>query len=592
MIDLDWFKAVNDQHGHLCGDRVPMQMAGLLRPQLRRSDAGGRFGGEEFLVVLRYTGLEDARQAAELLRQAVADSEFGGQGPEPGRDGLRGRGRRTAVSADFRRGCVWSVGRGRRYLGNTMKPTLYGEVADRVLSLIESGTFRAGDKLPSIRTLSDRLAVSVNTVKEAYGLLETQRFLEARPQSGYYVRRAVPPLPKPFPEAEARPSLDPRDVSMCRIYGEVTRDGLHHPGASLAIALPDASLLPSAKLNAAFHTAWKTMGRSMTDYAVSPGLPLLREQIAQEALHAGMALSPDDIVITSGTSEALTLSLLALCATGDTVAVETPTYFNFLSLLKELGYRVLEIPTTPEAGVNLEVLAWAFENHPVKAFVTIATFNNPLGTCLSDDKKRALVDLCRAHAVPLIEDDTYGDLPFSGPRPRTCKSFDPDGSVILVSGFSKTLASGYRVGWAVPGRWYERIDKLKSLTSVATATPTQWAVGRFLETGGYQRHLRGLRQRLADQTGIMAEAVARAFPDGTRVSRPAGGFVLWAELPGAADTTELYGRAAAEGIVFSPGEIFSASGRFTNALRLNAGIWNEGTARAIERLGFLAGRPR
>jgi len=469
------------------------------------------------------------------------------------------------------------------------KPTLYGEVADRVLSLIESGTFQAGDRLPSIRSFAGQLDVSVNTVKEAYGLLESQRFLEARPQSGYYVRRSVPPLPKTGVDPGVRTSLDPREVTMCQVYREVTVRGREQPGASLAIALPDPGLLPAEKLNAAFHTAWRTMGRSMTDYALSPGLPLLREQIAQEAVQAGMVLSPDDIVITSGASEALTLALLTLCRAGDTVAIETPTYFNFLSLLKELGIKVLEIPTASEEGVNLDILAWALETHTVKAFITIANFNNPLGSRLTDERKKKLVDLCRTRGVPLIEDDIYGDLPFCGPRPRTCKSFDPDGSVILVSGFSKTLAPGYRIGWMVPGRWYEAIDRMKSLTSVASATPTQWAVGRFLETGGYQRHLRTLRYRLADQVGVMAEAVARSFPDGTRVSRPAGGFVLWVELPGEVDTTPLFVRALAEGIVFSPGEIFSASGRFRNALRLNAGIWNEGTARAIERLGRLAG---
>jgi len=210
---------------------------------------------------------------------------------------------------------------------------------------------------------------------------------------------------------------------------------------------------------------------------------------------------------------------------------------------------------------------------------------------MTDDRKKTLVELCRSKSVPLIEDDIYGDLPFAGPRPRTCQSFDTEGNVLLISGFSKTLASGYRIGWSVPGRWFDRIDKLKSLTSVATATPTQWAVGRFLETGGYQRHLRGMRQRLADQVGAMTEAIARCFPEGTRVSRPAGGFVLWVELPGTADTTVLYESALTEGIVFSPGEIFSASGKFRNSLRLSAGVWNEGTARAVARLGRLAGGP-
>jgi len=468
-----------------------------------------------------------------------------------------------------------------------MKPTLYGEVADRVLSLIESGTFRAGDKLPSIRALSGRMEVSVNTVKEAYGLLETQRFLEARPQSGYYVRRAVPPLPRPEPEV--RPKLDPREVGMCRVYGEVTRDGRNPAGASLAIALPAAELLPTAKLNEAFQTSWKTMGRNMTDYTHSPGLKLLREQIAQEAVHVGMVLSPDDVIITTGASEAVTLALLALVKPGQTIAVEAPTYFNFLNLLRELDIRVLEIPSSPEDGVSLEVLSWAFDTHDVKAFLTIANFNNPLGFRMTDEKKKALVELCRAKNVPLIEDDLYGDLPFCGPRPRTCKSFDTDGSVFLISGFSKTLAPGYRIGWTAPGRWFGQIDKLKSLTSVATATPTQWAVGRFLETGGYQRHLRTFRQRLADQVGAMAEVVAHSFPEGTRVSRPAGGFVLWIELPGGVDTTALYERAFSENIVFCPGEIFSASGKFRDALRLSAGIWNGEVRAAVERLGGLAG---
>jgi len=483
--------------------------------------------------------------------------------------------------------CLVDLG-GPLYLGTTMKPTLYGDVADRVLALIEAGTFREGDKLPSIRTLSGRFEVSVNTVKEAYGLLETQRFLEARPQSGYYVRRGVPPLPKPAGEPETRPVLDPREVGMCRIYGEVTRDGKNRAGASLAIALPDPGLLPAAKLNEAFQTTWKTLGRSMTDYVHSPGLALLREQIAQEALQAGQVTSPDDIIITTGTSEAFTLALLTFCRAGDTVAIETPTYFSFLSLLRELGIRVLEIPTSPEEGVNLDVLAWALDTHIVKAFVTIANFNNPLGFRMSDEKKKALVELCRTKGVPLIEDDIYGDLPFSGPRPRTCQSFDTEGNVLLISGFSKTLASGYRVGWAVPGKWYAQFDKLKSLTSVASPTPTQWAVGRFLETGGYQRHLRVFRQRLADQVGAMAEVVARTFPEGTRVSRPAGGFVLWVELPGTSDTTVLYEKALPEGIIFSPGEIFSASGKFQNALRLSAGSWNEEVARAVARLGRLA----
>lgn len=461
------------------------------------------------------------------------------------------------------------------------RPTLYATVADRILALIEGGTLKAGDKVPSIRTLSERFEVSVNTIKEAYFLLETQRFLEARPQSGYYVRRKVPPLP----HQAGAVHLDPREVTMCRIYGEILTQ--RNNAASLAIALPDSALLPSEKLNRAFQTAWKELGTDSLSYAVSPGLLCLREEIARHSLEGGLEVSPDQIIITSGGSEAIYLAVMALCRPGDTLAVETPTYFNFLHLLLELGIKVVEIPCDPQAGVNLDALDQALAQHPVKAFLSIPSFNNPLGFCVSESRKRDLVDLLARRDVPLIEDDIYGELPFTGSRPLTCKALDKEGRNLLVSSFSKTLAPGYRVGWMIPGRLFDRIDKLKSLSTVGTATPNQLAIAHYLKTGGYDRHLRVFRRKLADQTGALAETVADCFPPETKVSRPAGGFVLWVELPKKYDTLELYDRALAEGIVFSPGAIFSASGRFTNCLRLNAGIWNPAIEKAVRRLGEL-----
>jgi DNA-binding transcriptional MocR family regulator len=464
----------------------------------------------------------------------------------------------------------------------TSRPTLYASVADRILAMIETGTLQAGERIPSVRVLSRRMAVSVNTIREAYTLLESQRFLEARPQSGWYVRRRVPPLPqKPLAA-----TLDPREVTMCRIYNQVLESG--GGGASLAIALPDSALLPAEKLNRAFGRSWKDLGQDSLAYQVSPGLPALRHEIARHSLEGGLEVGPDQIIITSGGSEAIYLAVLALCRPGDTLAVETPTYFNFLHLLLELGIRVVEIPCDPTDGVNLDDLRQALESHPVKAFLSIPHFNNPLGGCLTEDKGRALVTLLDRFEVPLIEDDLYGELPFAGRRPVPLKAYDTSGRNILVSSFSKTLAPGYRIGWIIPGRWYPAVDRLKTLSSVATNTPSQLAIAQYLATGGYERHLRTFRKALALQTGLMAETVAETFPTGTKVSRPAGGFVLWIELPGGTDTLDLYDRTVAEGIAFSPGAIFSASGRFGNCLRLSAGVWNQAVETAVKRIGGLA----
>lgn len=462
-----------------------------------------------------------------------------------------------------------------------MSSLLYRQVAHQLVQSIETGSLKAGDRIPSLRDLSQRLDVSLNTVKEAYAHLENLRYIEARPQSGYFVKRTVPPLPA----APGLPRLDPQAVTMCRIYHEL--QSRHSQAASLAIALPDSALLPAEKLNKAFRHAWQDLGEDALGYVVSPGLRALREQIARHSVESGLSVGADEIIITSGGSEAIYLAIQALCRPGDTLAVESPTYFNFLHLLLELGIQVVEIASDPREGLDLGDLDKALSRHQVKAFLSIPSFNNPLGFCMSDGKKKQLVELLARHQVPLIEDDIYGELPFSGPRPVTCKSFDQNDMNILVSSFSKTLAPGYRVGWIIPGRWYSRVDRLKALSTVGTATPTQMALASYLASGGYHRHLRSFRQTLAAQCAAMSAVVAESFPAGTGLSRPEGGFVLWVELPGAFDTLKLYDKAVAAGTVFSPGAIFSASGGFGNCLRLNAGTWNSEVEAAVRRLGGL-----
>ncbi len=471
------------------------------------------------------------------------------------------------------------------------KLPLYEEVAQRISYLIEQGSLRPGDRVPSIRNLSKQLQVSINTVKEAYSQLEDRRLLEARPQSGYYVRARLPELPaEPVVD---RPALSPSDVSLCDVYQMVMRDLLDPTLMQLGLAMPNPQLLPIDKLNRMLTRETRRFPEQSVAYQLPPGNLRLRQQIAQRLLGSGCTLSPEQIVITSGCVDAVVLALRALCRPGDAVAIETPVYFNFLQLIEDMGLKALEIPASPRGGISLEALEYALQHNrgQVKACIVISNFNNPLGSRMSDDDKRRLVKLVETHQVPLIEDDIYGDLSFSDERPTVAKAFDRSGNVILCSSFTKTLAPGYRVGWVAAGRYQAQIERGKMITSVATASPPQLAMAEFLATGGYDHHLRSIRRTYARQVAQMGDAIGRFFPVGTRVSRPQGGFVLWVEMPESIDATRLYDRAKQVGISIAPGQIFSIEGKYRNCIRLSAARWDSCVAAAIETLGKLAGEP-
>lgn len=468
------------------------------------------------------------------------------------------------------------------------RPTLYGGLAETIVSLIASGTFREGQRIPSIRTMSRQRGVSVNTVREAYWVLETQRILESRPQSGYFVKRRAPAVPTPPSSGIAL--NDPHEVLPCAIREEWPQSLKDRPyqGLALALAAPNSSLFPTTRLNRFLGAVSREEGAATMDYDQRKGLPELREQIARISLEAGVRLSPDDFLVTGGCLAAIAMAVEVLCRPGDTVAVESPCYSEFLRLFKTKGIRVLEIPASPEEGMSLEVLEWALGQHDIKAVLSIPTFNNPMGFTMPEARKRALVDLLTRSSVPLIEDDAYGDLSFLDKRPPACKAFDTAGIVIYCSSVSKTISPGYRVGWLAGGRWHDALVQQKSLSSTATAVPTQMAVARFLAEGNYARHLRTLRRALADQAGAMAAVVAETFPPGTRMTRPLGGVFLWIELPLPIDTEALYPLAVAEGVFFRPGVVFSASGKFLNSMRLGTGTWNPELERSVRRLGELA----
>jgi DNA-binding transcriptional MocR family regulator len=468
---------------------------------------------------------------------------------------------------------------------------LYERLADELGDLVLRGALRAGDRMPSVRRLAEERGISVATVLSAYVILESRGLVETRPKSGHFVR-PQPSADIPVPNVSRRlPS--PARVSIAADADELVHAMIHARGlVPLGTTYVASELLPLAKLNSILAAVSREGGGPGACYDEPRGLLQLRRQLCRRAVAWGTVLTEHDFVTTVGATEALYLAVRAVTKPGDVVAVESPAYFGLLRLLEVQGLRVIELPTHPQSGIDLDALEDAIRSGAISAVLASPNFTNPLGARMPDEHKERLVKLLGRRQIPLIEDDVYGDLAFDGTRPRPAKAFDKDGIVLLCGSVSKTLAPGYRVGWIAAGRFQEAVERLKFAHTVAAPTPTQMAIAEFLAGGGYDRHVRRLRRVLAAQSTCYRDAIARCFPDGTRVSRPQGGFFVWVELPSDSNkrcAVELQLRALDRGIAIAPGPIFSARQRFGHCIRISTGHpFTPRIERAISELGRLA----
>jgi DNA-binding transcriptional MocR family regulator len=463
----------------------------------------------------------------------------------------------------------------------------YEELAGYITALVENGTLRPGARIPSLREIGRQRRASVSTALQAYRLLEDRGVIEGRPRSGYIVAKPGPvALEAPAPSA---PPGTPVPVALSSVVLKL----LEHAGdprlVPLGCAIPSAELLAAGHLDRFLSRAARVRGSEYNTYTVPKGDPRLRQEISRRALRWGQVLPAEDIVITCGCTEALTLALRSVTRAGDTVAVESPTYFGMLQALEALDLKVLELPTDVRTGIDLPALQQALRGGAVQACLFASSFNNPLGCTMPEDKKLAVLDLLARHAVPLIEDDIYGDIYFGKQRPVPFMALDRHDNVIYCSSFSKTIAPGYRVGWVAGGRRMQRILETKFAMTLCGPALPQAALADFLASGGYDSHLRRIRRTFEDNLHHMIRTLEKVFPDGTRVSQPAGGFVLWVELPPAVSTRALFHQALENGVCFAPGDVFSASDRYSNCMRLSCGqSWDERMERGLRRLGALA----
>ena len=463
---------------------------------------------------------------------------------------------------------------------------LYMQVATGLEKMIAEDVLKIGDKLPSVRVLSDEYGISMGTAFQAYYHLEGKGLIESRPKSGYYVRfnhRRFPELPKVI-----QPDALSHDVSVKEminsIYGDIAAP--NDKVINFALAVPDISLLPAAKINKSVMHALRNNKDHCINYGHPQGNIELRKQIAKLAFNWGGKIKPDDIVITNGCLEAITMCLRAVTQPGDTVAVESPNYFGIFQSIENMGLKVVEISSCFISGLELDCLKKAIKKFPIKAIVTIPNFNNPLGGCMPDENKKELVELINKHNIPLIEDDIYGELYFGKNRPRTCKSYDTKGLVMHCSSFSKSLIPGYRIGWTMPGKFLEQVKQIKRMHNISSPSITQAAIAHYLQNGRYEYHLKNMRKALHTQCLRYMQAIIDYFPEDTKVSRPHGGFVLWVELDKKINAFKLRTEAMKHNISVVPGKIFSASCNYSNCLRISFGKpWDDNADYGLMMLG-------
>jgi DNA-binding transcriptional MocR family regulator len=464
---------------------------------------------------------------------------------------------------------------------------VYLQIRDRLSRLIESGALQPGDRLPSIRTLAKTTNVNKLTVIEAYSVLEADGLIHARQGSGYFVSPSSPTPPQPAshfaPPQEVILSEYPGN-SFFDFYMAAVTAHRHADMVDLSTGFPMNSGLENLQRIA--RRAVKHVDSTLFNYDLPHGQLILRQQIARMLVQQGLEITPEDLIITNGSKQGLSLALQYHVRPGDWVIVESPTYHGALEILSSLKAKVIGIPMNSE-GINLALLEKYLHTYHPKLIYTVSTLQNPTGVTTSYAHRTSLLQLAEKYGCKIIEDNAYEGLAFES-VPPPLKALDHNDIVTYLGTFSKTLMPGIRVGYMVAtGQDYQPLVESKLNHDYHVSTVSQAIVSEYLATGHYRHHLTHLQSKHLQSRNAMLSALERYFPAEASWTVPNGGTFLWVQLPENISTPAICQAALSHNILIANGALFFPDSQGYNALRLNFSHKPEVIDRVISVLGRL-----
>ncbi|MDC7219110.1 MAG: PLP-dependent aminotransferase family protein [Spirochaetales bacterium] len=457
----------------------------------------------------------------------------------------------------------------------------YEQLYRRIKSDIESGLMGEGEKLLSIREEARTSSLSVNTVITAYELLMDEGLIRSRERGAYRVcsgARGLTQTNRPRKSGHSRQTTA-REAGerLDQLYERLLK-----VDPSFASAAPGLDILPGKELSRILSG----LNPSWMNHHDPQGDAFLRERLELVNRDFNGPSTGEDMVVTNGATEGLSLILGQVLSPGDRVALESPVYFNFFQQLHTLGVKIVEIPMTEE-GMDLDILEREIKKQPVKLILTQPNVQNPTGITMPENRRKALLALAEKNGIYLIQDDVFGDLSFSSLRPQNLSVLSDYPRLFQISSYSKSIAPGLRVGWIRSPRYAKELAEAKLRLSMESSRLAQAALASFIGTKEHRRHLLNIRKALADRVEDHLSLLSTVLPRGSYVRRPSGGCLLWVEYPREVNTTELFEKAASGGLIATPGIMFSSGNDYNNCLRLNTGHkLTEERRKKLELLGL------
>jgi len=458
----------------------------------------------------------------------------------------------------------------------------YESVVDLIKRRIHTGTLKVGDRLPSVRQLSEDIGYSTMTVHHAYELLEAEGVCEARPRSGFYVVDLPAPMTEPGSnnhdgDGQTLKNLPDALLQIC-YSNELGAFGSFYPS-------PD--LFDRNDINRLLRQLLR-QGESRLVGCDSPqGDVQLRHEISRRVSRRGCIVTDGDIIVGNTSMSCFDMCLNAFTKPGDVVLVESPSYFPMLAGLNRKSLSMVEIYSHPRSGIDPEQFLHLVRANSIRVALLMGSHHYPTGVTYSEQAMRRVVEIARQHQVLILENDMFSDLSYDGSRQPSFKQHDPSDIVVQFGSFTASLPPAYGLGWIIAGTHTRRLMTHQYTHGLNSGDGiVQRAIATFLAIRSQDRHLRRLRGALAARMQRGLDLIAEHFPRECVVSPPAGGFMCWVRGPVGFNATDALLQAVESDFSFLPGPIFSIEASFRNFVALNFSFpWTAQNQTYLAKLG-------